>query len=128
MTARNSDVSKGQKVMEVHRELPQLCSRCSAGSKALLLERSERRAGREAHWHLSSLLMRKACYFAQQLHYYLSIIFGREFRVVFYRFMLFVPSSHWEMEISRQERGEHYIVLSKRNLVLNRSIWERYDH
>lgn len=56
---------------------------------------------------------------AQQLHYYLSIIFGSEFRVSFYRFVLFAPCSYWGMEISREERGEHYVVVSKRNFVLN---------
>lgn len=66
-------------------------------SVALMLESrdvSEERAGTEEHSRLSLLLMSKACCFAQQLHYYLSIIFGKEFRVSFYRYMLFAPSSY----------------------------------
>lgn len=90
--------------------------------------RNEENTGTEEHSHLRSLLMSKACYFAQQLHYYPSILFGREFRVSFYRFMLFALNPHWEMEINRQEGREHYMVLSERNFVLNQSIWERYDH
>lgn len=131
MTSRDSTVSRRWKPMEMHGEWSQLCCPCSAGSQVLLLENSigsEERATAEEHSHLSSLLTSKACYFAQQLHYYLSIIFGREFRKSYYRFKLYVLSSHWAMEMHRRERKENYVVLSKRNFVLNHSICERYDH
>lgn len=110
---------------------PPLCHTRSGGLQAWLPEDSngkEENARTEEHSHLRSSLMSKACYFAPQLHYYPSIIFGRECRVSFYRFMLFALNSHWELEINRQEGGEHSIVLSKRNFVLNQSMWERYDH
>lgn len=94
--------------MEGHRDWPLLCCPCWAGSWTLLPEKcngSEERAGTEEYSCLSSLLMSKACYFAQQLHYYLSIIFGREFRVSFYRFinLLQVHTEKWRLTGEREE-------------------------
>lgn len=60
----------------------------------------------ETQAHLSSLLMSRAYHVAQQSRYYLSVIFGRECLISFYRFMLFAPNSHWEMEIKMREGRE----------------------